>query len=35
MKEKLLLTLACLFVSVGIMTAQTSKVTGVVTSAED
>lgn len=35
MKGKLMLLLACLFVSIGLVTAQTSTVTGVVTSEED
>jgi TonB-linked SusC/RagA family outer membrane protein len=35
MKRKLMLLLACLFVGIGLVTAQTQKVTGVVTSEED
>ena len=35
MKRKLMLLLACLFVGIGIVTAQTSTVSGVVTSEED
>ena len=35
MKRKLMLLLACLFVSIGFVTAQTSTVSGVVTSEED
>ena len=35
MKRKLMLLLACLFVGVGLATAQTQKVTGVVISEED
>lgn len=35
MKKRLMLLLACLFVGIGLVTAQTSKVTGVVTSEED
>ena len=35
MKRKLMLLLAFLFVGIGLMTAQTQKVTGVVTSEED
>lgn len=35
MKRKLMLLLACLFVGIGLVTAQTQKVTGVVISEED
>ena len=35
MKRKLMLLLACLFVGIGLVTAQTSRVTGVVTAEED
>ena len=35
MKERLFTLLACFVLSVGIMTAQTKRVTGIVTSAED
>ena len=35
MKRKLMLLLACLFVGIGLATAQTQKVTGVVISEED
>ncbi len=35
MKRKLMLLLACLFVGIGLVTAQTQKITGVVTSEED
>ncbi|MCE9108464.1 carboxypeptidase-like regulatory domain-containing protein, partial [Bacteroides pyogenes] len=35
MKRKLMLLLACLFVGIGLVTAQTLKVTGVVISEED
>ena len=35
MKRKLMLLLTCLFVSIGLVTAQTQKVTGVVISEED
>ena len=35
MKRKLMLLLACLFVGIGVVTAQTSTVSGVVTSEED
>lgn len=35
MKRKLMLLLTCLFVGIGLVTAQTSTVTGVVTSADD
>ena len=35
MKRKLMLLLACLFVGIGLVTAQTQKVTGVVVSEED
>ena len=35
MKRKLMLLLVCLFVSIGFVTAQTSTVSGVVTSEED
>ena len=34
MKRKLMLLLACLFVGIGLVTAQTQKVTGVVISEE-
>ena len=35
MKRKLMLLLACLFVGIGLVTAQTQRVTGVVISDED
>ena len=35
MKRKLMLLLACLFVGIGLVTAQTQKITGVVISEED
>ena len=35
MKRKLMLLLACLFVGIGLVTAQNQKVTGVVISEED
>ena len=35
MKRKLMLLLACLFVGIGLVTAQTQTVTGVVISEED
>ena len=35
MKRKLMLLLACLFVGIGLVTAQTQRVTGVVISEED
>lgn len=35
MKRRLMLLLTCLFVGIGLVTAQTSRVTGVVTSEED
>ncbi|MDM8339149.1 carboxypeptidase-like regulatory domain-containing protein, partial [Mediterranea massiliensis] len=35
MKRKLMLLLACFFVGIGLVTAQTQKVTGVVISEED
>ncbi len=35
MKRKLMLLLTCLFVGIGLVTAQTQKVTGVVISEED
>lgn len=35
MEKKLLLFLACIFINIGLITAQTKKVTGVVISSED
>lgn len=35
MKRKLMLLLTCLFVSIGFVTAQTSTISGIVTSEED
>jgi hypothetical protein len=35
MKRKLMLLLTCLFIGIGLVTAQTSRVTGLVTSEED
>jgi dipeptide/tripeptide permease len=35
MRKKLMLLLACLFVGIGFVTAQTSTISGVVTSEED
>ncbi|EJW90038.1 hypothetical protein, secreted, partial [gut metagenome] len=35
MERKLMLLLACLFMSIGLVTAQTQKITGVVISEED
>ena len=35
MKRKFMLLLTCLFIGIGLVTAQTSRVTGLVTSEED